>query len=140
MDSFIFHCIANRMNLVQNGYLAVRSWFTQFVSNASMGGSLNLRGVLAILFFFSHRRISQRAVRTSLDQQLDPLLSHPPPLAKGSSCTLRVSIQVFQKKPIATCDGFPDHLSSLPRSGSAHGFQNTKANDTTTQPPGYKKA
>ena len=45
--------------------------------------------------FLSHQRISQRAVRTSLEKQLDP---------KGPIASRGGSVSVFLRKPIATCD------------------------------------
>ena len=63
--------------------------------------------VTGILKLFS--RVSQRAVRTSLEKQLDPL---------GSNCYSRGSLPVFIRKHIATCD-FPGGLDQSP-SGSTH--------------------
>ena len=45
--------------------------------------------------FFSHQLISHRAVRTSLEKQLDPR----GPIASGGR-----SVAVFLRKPITTCD------------------------------------
>ena len=69
-----------------------------------MGGSRNfLQGrVLTKHVFISHQRFSQMAVRTSLEEQLDP---------RGPIASRGGSILVFLRKPIATCDspgGVPD--------------------------------
>ena len=50
-----------------------------------------------ILFCLSHQHISQRALQTSLEQQLDP---------RGPIAALGGSVPDFLRKPIATCD-FP---------------------------------
>ena len=63
--------------------------------------------------FFSHQRISQGAVRISLEKQLEPM---------GPSASRERSLPVFLRKPITTCDfqaGGLDRML-LPHSGSAH--------------------
>ena len=69
-------------------------------------------GVLTACLF-SHQRISQKAVRTSLEKQLDLRMVH--------SFSRGVRVPEFQLKPIATCD-VPGMVSTPcpPPSVSAH--------------------
>ena len=72
---------------------------------------------------FSHQRISQRAVQTSLEKQLDPLDPMGPIASPG------VSVSTLSNATIATCHfpgGGPD--PSAP-SGSAHASTNHIHND-----------
>ena len=61
-----------------------------------MGGSRRFRQG-ALTSFFSHQRISQSAVRNSLEKQLDP---------RGPISLRWGSVPVLPRKTIATCD-FP---------------------------------
>ena len=66
----------------------------------------------------SHQRISQRAVQTTHEKQLDPR----GPFASGG---VSVGVLVFLRKPISTCDfaggGGGLGWGSGPPSGSTHG-------------------
>ena len=62
------------------------------IQKISSGG-----GVLTT--FFCHQRVSQRAVRTSLEKQFDP---------EWSNCFLTGSVPEFPRKPIASCDFYED--------------------------------
>ena len=72
----------------------------------------NLSGEVLTRWFFLGHCISQRAVRASIEMQLDP---RSPIASRGGS------VPVFLWKPIATCDfpggGGPDPLSP---SGCVH--------------------
>ena len=65
-----------------------------------------------LFFFFSNRNIFQRALRTSLEKQLDPI---------GPIASQGRSVPVFLRKPIATCD-FPGGVRppAPHHSGSTH--------------------
>ena len=54
--------------------------------------------------FFNHQGLSKRAIRTTLEKQLDPM---------GPIASRGVSLPVFLKKPVATCD-FPGGGGSRP--------------------------
>ena len=65
-----------------------------------------------LLFCFSHQCILQRAVRTSLEKQLDP---------RGTIASRWGSVPVFLRKPITTCNFPRGGGVRLPLSASTRG-------------------
>ena len=86
-------------------------------------------------YFFSHQHISQRAVQTSLEKQLD--LS---PIASGGG-----SVPVFLRKSIATCDfpggwgGGPDPLSPPLGRSTVYTYEPSESSTIQSELQGHKK-
>ena len=75
----------------------------------AMRGSRVGPDVVVVFMFFSHQRIVERAVRTSLEKQLNPM---------GPNASREGSVLVFLRTIVATCDlsgggGCPDPYTPL---------------------------
>ena len=95
-----------KQNTVKAGAIVPESCCTFHQLNIHGSRQLRHRGPDNVFFspFFCHQRISERAVRTALEKQLDP---------RGPIASRRGSVQEFIRKSIATCYypvGGPDPL------------------------------